>query len=137
MNNEFWINLASNDLTKSRDFFPRLGFEMNYKHAGANMVSMHIGSKKVVLNLFPAAVFEGFSRQPVNDTASSAEVLFSLGADSRSEVDAMAKKAVDAGGILYGKPGEKDGWMYGCGFVDPDGHRWNVLFMDLSKMPGR
>ncbi|MDF2859634.1 MAG: hypothetical protein K0Q87_5485, partial [Neobacillus sp.] len=27
------------------------------------------------------------------------------------------------------------GWMYGCGVADPDGHRWNVLFMDMSKMP--
>ena len=104
---------------------------------GSSSRAWYVGSKKVILNLFPAAVFEGFSRQPVNDTASSAEVLFSLGADSRGEVDAMAKKAVDAGAILYGNPGEKDGWMYGCGFVDPDGHRWNVLFMDVSKMPGR
>jgi uncharacterized protein len=137
MKNEFWINLASKDLIKSREFYTRLGFEMNDKHASADMVSMYLGNKKVVLNLFPAAVFEGFSQASVNDTANSAEVLFSLGADSRGEVDAMAKKAVDAGGILYGKPGEKAGWMYGCGFIDPDGHRWNVLFMDMNKMPGR
>jgi uncharacterized protein len=25
--------------------------------------------------------------------------------------------------------------MYGCGFSDPDGHRWNPLFMDMSKLP--
>jgi predicted lactoylglutathione lyase len=25
--------------------------------------------------------------------------------------------------------------MYGCGFADPDGHRWNVLFRDMSKLP--
>jgi len=24
--------------------------------------------------------------------------------------------------------------MYGCGFTDPDGHRWNALYMDMSKM---
>ncbi|MGE9745594.1 hypothetical protein [Bdellovibrio bacteriovorus] len=24
---------------------------------------------------------------------------------------------------------------YGCGFFDPDGHRWNILFMNMSKMP--
>jgi uncharacterized protein len=24
--------------------------------------------------------------------------------------------------------------MYGCLFVDIDGHRWNVLYMDLEKM---
>ncbi|WP_256213145.1 hypothetical protein [Bacillus sp. OV322] len=28
-----------------------------------------------------------------------------------------------------------DGWMYGCGFADSDGHRWNALYMDMSKMP--
>jgi hypothetical protein len=38
------------------------------------------------------------------------------------------KKAVEA-------PGYKDSWMYGCGFTDLDGHRWNVLYMDMSKMP--
>ena len=27
--------------------------------------------------------------------------------------------------------------LYGCGFVDLDGHRWSVLFMDMNKMPGR
>ena len=136
MHNEFWINLASKDLAKSREFYTRLGFEINEKHTDAGIVSMFTGNKKVVLNLFPAAVFEGFSKATVN-AADTAEVLFSLGADSRGEVDAMAVKAVEAGGILYGKPGEKDGWMYGCGFIDPDGHRWNVLFMDLSKIPGR
>lgn len=26
-------------------------------------------------------------------------------------------------------------WMYGAGFTDLDGHRWNVLYMDMSKMP--
>jgi len=135
--NDFWINLASKDLSKSREFFSRLGFEMNAGHPNANMVSMRIGNKKVILNLFPAAAFEGFAQQPVNNTAITTEVLFSLGAASRAEVDALAIKAVDAGGSLYGKPGEKDGWMYGCGFVDLDGHRWNVLFMDMNKMPGR
>jgi predicted lactoylglutathione lyase len=25
--------------------------------------------------------------------------------------------------------------MYGCVFADLDGHRWNVLYMDMSKMP--
>ena len=137
MQNEFWINLPSNDLAKSREFYTRLGFAMNDQHTNAGMVSMSIGNKKVILNLFPAAVFQGFSQASANVAANTAEVLFSLGADSRGEVDAMAKKAADAGAILYGKPGEKDGWMYGCGFIDPDGHRWNVLFMDMSKMPGR
>jgi predicted lactoylglutathione lyase len=36
-------------------------------------------------------------------------------------------KAVRVGGSVFSKPIEQGGWMYGCGFSDPDGHRWNVL----------
>ncbi len=46
----------------------------------------------------------------------------------------MARKAIEAGGG-FGQPAEIQGWMYGCGFADPDGHRWNVLFRDMSKLP--
>lgn len=28
-------------------------------------------------------------------------------------------------------PSEMKGWMYGCVFTDLDGHKWNVLYMDL------
>jgi predicted lactoylglutathione lyase len=29
---------------------------------------------------------------------------------------------------------ENQGWMYGCSFSDLDGHRWNILYMDYSKL---
>ena len=38
-------------------------------------------------------------------------------------------------GTVFAEPGESNGFMYGCGFCDPDGHRWNPVFMDLSKLP--
>ena len=53
------------------------------------------------------------------------------------KVDEMLKKAVNAGGTVFSQSEEKDGWMYGCGFADLDGHRWNVLYMDMNKMPNK
>lgn len=47
----------------------------------------------------------------------------------------MLKKAVEAGGTSFSEPADKEGWMYGCGFADLDNHRWNVLYMNMSKMP--
>ncbi len=136
MENEFWLNLASKDLKKAKEFFIGLGFLINDRHSAPHMVSLFLGHKKVVLNLFAENLFQGFiGGQAVTKTEQSNEVLFSIGAQSPDEVDTMAKKAVEAGGTLYAKPGYKDGWMYGCGFSDLDGHRWNILFMDLSKMP--
>jgi hypothetical protein len=41
-----------------------------------------------------------------------------------------------AGGKIYAEPGESQGWMYAFGFEDLDGHRWSMLYMDISKMPG-
>ncbi len=136
MKNEFWLNLSSKDLKKAKDFFVKLGFTMNDRNLASHMVSMFIGNKKVVLNLFTEDLFQSFiGGHPIATTSHANEVLFSIGAESPAEVDALAQKAVDAGGLLYAKPGYKDGWMYGCGFADLDGHRWNILYMDMSKMP--
>lgn len=136
MENEFWLNLSSKDLKKSKEFFEKLGFKMNERHQAPHMVSMFIGNKNVVLNLFTEELFKGFiGGHAITATAESNEILFSIGAGSPAEVDTMAQKAVDAGGKLYGKPGYKDGWMYGCGFADLDGHRWNILYMDMNKLP--
>lgn len=136
MQNDLWLNLPSKDLNKAKEFFVQLGFEMNEQCKGPGMISMFLGSQKVILNLFPENQFREFiGGQNVTDSATSNEILFSISAASPAEVDTLAAKAVKAGGTLYGKPGYKDGWMYGCGFIDPDGHRWNVLHMDMSKMP--
>ncbi len=136
MENEFWINLASQDLVKAKEFFMKLGFTINERHKAPHMVSMFVGNKQTVVNLFNADLFKGFvGGHAITNTAQSTEVLFSIGANSPKDVDDLASKAEKAGGTVYGKPGYKDGWMYGCGFTDLDGHRWNALYMDMSKMP--
>ena len=37
MKNEFWLNLASKDLAKAKEFFINLGFEINDKHQAIAM----------------------------------------------------------------------------------------------------
>ena len=58
-------------------------------------------------------------------------MLLSIDAQSKEEVDAMVQKAIEAGGTSNHKPSEMKGWMYGCVFTGIDGHKWNVLYMDL------
>ena len=85
--------------------------------------------------LFVADAFAKFTGHAVAATTQASEVLFSLGADSRDQVDDMAALAWSAGGTVFAEPLESNGFMYGCGFCDPDGHRWNVLFMDRDEPP--
>lgn len=135
MTKSIWINLPVQDIDRSRRFFEAIGFRVNPAQPASDaMASMLIGDKDVVLMLFPESTFRGFTGLSVPDTREASEVLFSIDAQSRDEVDAMARKVTEAGGAVYGEPAEKDGWMYGAGFTDPDGHRWNILHMDLEKI---
>ena len=136
MTKDLWINLPVKDLAKSKEFFTQLGFSFNTKYGNTDVsAGLVIGTKNIVVMLFAESAFEKFTKNKITDTKQSTEVLFSIDAESREEVDEIAKKVVKAGGTIYGQPGENQGWMYGCGFCDLDEHRWNVLYMDFSKMP--
>lgn len=135
MARQFWLNLPVKDLARSRQFFTQLGFAFNDRHGQRDMVSLVVGDDGVIVNLFPEDTFSGCAVAAVADAPRAAEVLLSFGAESRDEVDAIAKKAKAAGASVFCEPAPVQGWMYGCGFADLDGHRWNVLHMDMSQMP--
>ena len=136
MTKEIWLNLPVKDVQRSKAFFEAIGFIFNEpRSTGNDMACMYAGEKKFVVMLIREAMFAGFSKNNLTDTSQSSEILISYDAESREEVDAIAKKVVTAGGTMFGEPGESQGWMYGCGYSDPDGHRWNVLYMDFSKVP--
>jgi len=84
--------------------------------------------------LFPEATFKKFTGRDIADTTQGTEVLFTIGAESKEEVDDMIVRIEQAGGTVYNKPDDRS-WLYGAGFADLDGHRWNLLYMDMSKMP--
>ena len=136
MAQDIWFNLPVKDLARSVMFFTAIGIARNPGPGNSeHSASFTIGEKKVVLMLFAQDVFSGFTNNALSDTSKGTEVLFSLGAKSRDEVNDIADRARSAGGTVFGEPRESNGFMYGCGFCDPDGHRWNVLFMDAGKMP--
>jgi uncharacterized protein len=134
MPKEIWINLPVNNVAKARDFYVSLGFTFNETHSNNSMAAMQVSDKNISLMLFDANTFSHINQIAVTDTKSSAEVLFSLDAASKEEVDNWAKKAAAAGGSVFAPPAVIQGWMYGCAFTDLDGHRWNVLHMDMSQM---
>ncbi len=134
MTTQLWLNLPVKDIEKSKNFFSKLGFSFNTEHGNSPVSASLVIGKNVVM-LFEKNTFEGFIKKDITDTEKNNEILISIDAESREDVDSMAKKIIEAGGEIYSKASEKDGWMYGFGFADPDGHRWNVLYMDMNKMP--
>ena len=136
MNEDLWLNLPVKDVAKSREFFTKLGFSFDTQYGeGPHSAGLVVGKKRTIVMLFEEAQFKSFTNKDIPDTRHASEVLFSLGAESREAVDEIARLAVAAGGTSEHQPSEMQGWLYGCLFADLDGHRWNALYMDMSKMP--
>ncbi len=136
MTKEFWINLPVKDMKRTKDFYTQLGFTFKplpgNREDGALLI---LGSKSVQVMFFEESAFRSFAASEIADTKQGSEVLFSIDAGDTQEVNNLANRVKKAGGDVFADPGEKEGWMYGCGFADPDGHRWSVVYMDESKLP--
>ncbi|MFX0555641.1 VOC family protein [Maribacter sp. CXY002] len=131
-----WLNLPVKDIKASKSFFKQIGFKENPMHAKADHLgSFLVGEHNFVLMLFPEHAFQHFAQAEISDTSKGSEVLINIDAQSRSEVDELAIKVKEAGGRIFAEPAEVDGWMYVMGFIDLDGHRWSMLYMELDKMP--
>jgi uncharacterized protein len=135
MTKEIWLNLPVKDVAKSKEFFGRIGFKLNEKHTSPEMVCFEVGEKKMTVLFFAEETFKGFTKSEVSDAKQGAEILISFDAESRDEIDETARKVFDAGGTIFSEPAELQGWMYGFAFADLDGHRWNMVYMDFSKLP--
>jgi predicted lactoylglutathione lyase len=133
MTKQIWLNLPVKNIEKSKKFFSSIGFSFNEEYCNDQSACMLVGEKNFVVMLFEESMFVSFVQKTLLASPMHAEMLISIDAESRHEVEELAKKVNDAGGKIFAKPAENQGWMYGCGFSDLDGHRWNILFMDYSK----
>ena len=134
MTKQIWLNLPVKEVAVSKAFFSKIGFSFNEEHDTPSSTCMVVGEGKFVVMLFEESLFASFSQNSLTDTKLSSEVLISIDAESKEEVDELAQKVQDAGGTIFAPPAESQGWMYSFGFADTDGHRWNVLFMDFAKL---
>ena len=134
MTKQVWFNLPTKDVAKAREFYTKMGFPTHSQpETGAYSFAIKIGDSSSVIMVFDESHFREYTRNGIANPTSGSEVLISIDAQSREEVVIMAQKAKDAGGTIFSEPTEIQGWMYGCGFTDLDGHCWNVLYMDMSK----
>ena len=128
-----FVNLPVKDLEASKRFFGELGFAFDPKFTGDTAACMVIAD-----NIFAMLLTEERFRDFINgDIAdpSQTEVLTCISAENREEVDELLAKALAAGGTEW-KPVMEEGPMYGASFQDPDGHVWEVLWMDPSAAAG-
>jgi len=131
MSKLIFVNLPISDLPRSMAFYAALGAVNNEQftdHTAACMVF----SETIHVMLLTHDKFRQFTPKTIANARETTEVLICISADSRNDVDGTLAKAEAAGGTIDVGPKQDYGFMYGRSFEDPDGHIWEVMWMDLE-----
>lgn len=132
LSKQIFVNLPVKDLEASKAFFGRVGFEFNLNFTDDKAACMVVGENIFVM-LLQEEFFKGFTTKDIANAAVTTEVLVSIAADSKEDVQAIVDRAFAAGAKPSIDPVDH-GFMYQAGFQDLDGHMWEVMYMDPSTL---
>jgi uncharacterized protein len=131
MSKMIFINLPVADLAKSIAFYERVGATKDERFCDGT-AAMMVFSKEINVMLLTHDKFRQFTPKKIADAREVSEVLICISAESRDGVDDMVGKAAAAGAITDPCPQQDYGFMYGRSFEDPDGHIWEIVWMDVD-----
>ena len=126
MKMQIWANLAVKDVERTKEFYTRLGFKKNAGQEKEELTSFLFGDNDFVIHFFKDDILKKGMKGELADLTKGNEIIFTISAETESEVNNWAAKVKDAGGVVFSPPESFQG-MYGCAFMDPDGHKFNIL----------
>ncbi len=132
MTRMIFINLPVADLKASIAFYEALGFTKN-PHFSDDTGACMVWSEAIHVMLLNHDKWRTFTTRPIPPPTAS-EVLLALALDSTEDVDAANAKAAAHGGTGDVNPMQDHGFMYSRALADPDGHVWEMFWMDPAAM---
>ena len=126
-----FVNLPVADLRRATAFYEALGARKNDQFCDETASCM-VFSDVIHVMLLTHDKFRQFTPKRIADARETTEVLVCISADSRENVDDLIARAGAAGGRTDPGPTQDYGFMYGRSFEDPDGHIWEVMWMDVD-----
>ena len=130
-----FINLPVTDLARSTAFYAALGGTKNPKFSDETSACMAF-SESIYAMLLTHEKYRKFTSRPIADTHATSAALIALAVDSRGEVNATIERTVAAGGQADPNPKQDHGFMFSRSVQDPDGHVWEIFWMDPAKSGG-
>ena len=125
-----FVNLPVTDLERSVRFYEAIGGRKEPKFSN-EAAAMIVLSDAIHVMLLTHPFYSSFTGKPIANAHQTSQVILCLSADSTAEVDKTVEAAAAAGGKAdAGKKQEPSPLMYGRDFEDPDGHSWEIMWMD-------
>jgi uncharacterized protein len=128
-----FVNLPVSDLERATAFYEAVGAAKNAQFSDGTASCM-VFSDTIHVMLLTHDKFRQFTPKQIANAKATSEVLICVSADGREAVDDMVERARAAGGRLDPSPKQDLGFMYGRSFEDPDGHIWEVMWMDAEAL---
>lgn len=122
-----WSNLTVDDLDRTTNFYTTLGFKSNGR--SEDLTSFFVGGNNFIMHFFLKEKMKANVEIEISDAHIANEVMFTLSAETKDEVDKWAEEVESAGGKIVSKPKAFGQGYYGFVFADPDGHKFNVFQM--------
>ena len=133
MTQMIFVNLPVADLEKSKAFYSAIGFTNEPKFTDETAAAMQL-SDAICVMLLTHDKWKSFTSKTIPNSKQSAQVMLCLSRESREHVDATLADVATAGGNADCDPPQDYGLMYGRSFEDPDGHNWEVMWMDQAAV---
>jgi len=122
-----WANFSVDDLDRTTKFYTELGFKPN--GSSKELTSFFVGENNFIIHFFLKNILQPNIKGEIADLKYGNEIIFTLSADSKEEVDNWENEVKNAGGTIISQPEEFGKGYYGFVFADPDGHKFNVFYM--------
>ncbi len=124
---KIWANFGIADLQRTTRFYSQLGFKAN--GASDQLTSFFFGEDNFIIHFFLKDVLEPNLKGHIVDARDGNEIIFTLAAETKEDVDDWAITVRAAGGTVVSEPEAFGVGYYGFVFADPDGHKFNVFYM--------
>ncbi len=128
-----FINLPVTDVERSKEFYTSLGWTLNPSFSDENSGSLVI-TDTIYVMILSHENYSRFTDKRIADTSTTSAVINALSVDTPEEVDDLLGRAL-AAGADEGRP-QDYGFMRSRTFSDPDGHLWEVFWMDPIASSG-
>ena len=125
-----FVNLPVIDLPRSTAFYQAIGAKRDERFCDETASCMVL-SDTIFVMLLTHQKFGQFTSKKITDAWKETEVLLCVSEESRAGVDATVEKALATGAKEPRGP-QDFGFMYNRSFEDPDGHIWEIVWMDVE-----
>jgi predicted lactoylglutathione lyase len=134
MSRMIFVNLPVTDLPQAQKFYEALGFANEPRFTDDTAACM-VWSETIFTMLLTHDKWRHFTQRPI-PASDSSEVMLALSCDSREDVNRLTDAAGAHGGTADINALQDHGFMFSRSFADPDGHIWELFWMDPAVASG-